>query len=233
MALSEESKSFRYELTAKPLELGFMNILKDIAEVFPKGINLIKIKAIFDDSDKEIELTYNPKRRRLYGLTGWYRRHNAQVGDIIIIEPIESFKKYRFRFEKIKGLVRPLIKKPLKKKGKERSIVGEAINFRGLVYAPVNEQGTVFLFGKVIEDLNMYLEEIRTAFPDAVGRRFDGKGWIRENIEFEFKSSDYKTHGHPIEGCDIVICWEHDWKECPIEVIELKSLIRELPKERK
>jgi len=109
-------------------------------------------------------------------LTGWYRRHNAQVGDIVIIQPIEPFKKYRFRFEKGKGLRKLLIKKPVLKKGRNKSIVGEAINFRGLVYAPVNEQGVVFLFGKVIEDLNMYLEEIKTSFPDAVGRRFDGKG---------------------------------------------------------
>ncbi|MEM3709998.1 MAG: hypothetical protein QXL46_03730 [Nitrososphaerales archaeon] len=76
-----------------------MNILKDIVETFPKGAGLVKIRATFDDSDKEIELTYNPKRRRLYGLTEWYRRHNAQVGDIVIIEPIED-NKYRFRFEK-------------------------------------------------------------------------------------------------------------------------------------
>ena len=38
-----------------------------------------------------------------------------------------------------------------------RSIVGDLINFRGLVYAPVNENGVVFLFGKVAEDLNMYV----------------------------------------------------------------------------
>ena len=41
------------------------------------------------------------------------------------------------------------------------SIVGDLINFRGLVYAPLNENGVVFLFGKVMEDLNMYIEEIK------------------------------------------------------------------------
>jgi len=35
----------------------------------------------------------------------------------------------------------------------DRSIVGDIINFRGLVYAPLNENGVVFLFGKVAEDL--------------------------------------------------------------------------------
>ena len=28
--------------------------------------------------------------------------------------------------------------------------------------------------------------------------------------------------------CDLIVCWEHDWKECPIDVIELKSVIQKL-----
>ena len=35
----------------------------------------------------------------------------------------------------------------------KRSIVGELINFRGLVYGPVNEMGVVALFTKVGEEL--------------------------------------------------------------------------------
>ena len=57
------------------------------------------------------------------------------------------------------------------------SIVGDNINFRGLIYAPVNENGVIFLFGKVAGDLNMYIEEIKPGFPDCVARRFVGKGW--------------------------------------------------------
>jgi len=112
---------------------------------------------------------------------------------------------------------------------KERSIVGNLINFRGLVYSPVSEQGVVFLFGKIIEDLNMYIEEIRTAYPDCIGRRFVGRGWERVYIEFEYKSSDFLRHEHDPKECDIVVCWEHDWKDCPLEVIELKEVIKELP----
>jgi len=76
-----------------------MLVLKDVVEAFPKGTELTKIRAIFDDSDKEVELSYDPKRRRLYGLTQWYRKHNAQLGDVVIIELIEA-SKYRFRFKK-------------------------------------------------------------------------------------------------------------------------------------
>ncbi len=41
----------------------------------------------------------------------------------------------------------------------DKNIVGDLINFRRLVNAPLNEQGVVFLFGKVAGDLNMVVEE--------------------------------------------------------------------------
>lgn len=110
----------------------------------------------------------------------------------------------------------------------EKSIVGDLINFRGLVYAPINENGVIFLFGKVADDLNMYIEEIKPGFPDCIGRRFVGKGWERVAIEFEYQSQNFKQHGHDAKKCDIIICWEHNWKDCPIEVIELKSEIQGL-----
>lgn len=108
------------------------------------------------------------------------------------------------------------------------SIVGDLINFRGLVYAPLNENGVVFLFGKVMEDLNMYIEEIKPGFPDCIARRFVGKGWKRIRIEFEFKSKNFQNHKHNPNGCDVIVCWEHDWEDCPIEVIELKDVIKGL-----
>jgi len=110
----------------------------------------------------------------------------------------------------------------------EQSLVGDLINFRGLVYSPLNENGVVFLFGKVAGDLNMYVEEIKPGFPDCIARRFTGKGWERLRVEFEYKSSNFKQHGHDPNGCDMIICWEHDWKECPLEVIELKDRIKEM-----
>jgi hypothetical protein len=102
------------------------------------------------------------------------------------------------------------------------------VNFRGLVYAPMNEAGVIFLFGKVAADLNMYVEEIKPGFPDCIARRFTGKGWERVRIEFEYCSSSFRQHGHAAEGCDAIVCWEHDWPTCPIEVIELRERIKEM-----
>ncbi|MBI2968875.1 MAG: hypothetical protein HYY40_13830 [Bacteroidetes bacterium] len=114
---------------------------------------------------------------------------------------------------------------------KRKNIVGKLLNFRGLVYAPVEENGVIFLFSKLTGDLNLYIETIRKGFPDCIAKRYIGKGqWEEVNIEFEFRSSDFKRHGHMNkmkEGtkCDMIVCWDHDWQECPkaIEVIELKN----------
>ncbi len=109
-----------------------------------------------------------------------------------------------------------------------RNIVGKLINFRGLVYAPVNEQGVVFLFGKVAHDLGMYIELIRPGYPDCIAKRYVGSDkWEDVRIEFEYKSSHFD---HDPQGADMIVCWEHDWKECPshIEVIELKEIIQGL-----
>jgi hypothetical protein len=116
---------------------------------------------------------------------------------------------------------------------KKKSTVGDLINFRGMVYSPVNENGVVFLFGKIVEDLNMYIEEIKPGFPDCIARRFIGKGWERVTIEFELHSKNFLLHKHDYKECDIIVCWEDNWKQIPseyeIEIIELKSLIQGLP----
>jgi predicted transport protein len=114
---------------------------------------------------------------------------------------------------------------------KRRTIVGRLINFRGLVYAPINEQGVVFLFGKVAHEFGMYVELIRTGYPDCIAKRFIGKDkWEEVKIEFEFRSSDFVRHKHKPEDSDMIVCWAHDWKDCPksIEVLELQNEITKL-----
>jgi hypothetical protein len=125
--------------------------------------------------------------------------------------------------------------KPLPTAEKKRGIIyGEPIDFRGLRYAPVNEQGVVYLFGLVSRELGFLIESIRTDFPDCEGKRClnpEGTRWQHCRIEFEYKSSNFAEHGHDSEGCDIIVCWIHDWADAPIEVLELKSAINLLPKD--
>jgi len=116
----------------------------------------------------------------------------------------------------------------LRESDKRRSIVGDPINFGGLIYGPLNENGVIFLFSKIHDRLGINIESIQATYPDAKGRRKNSKGWEDIWIEFEYKSSQFKNHKHDPKECDIIVCWEHDWKECPIEVIELKSVIKKL-----
>jgi hypothetical protein len=30
---------------------------------------------------------------------------------------------------------------------------------------------------------------------------------------------------HSLDGADLIVCWTHNWPECPLEVLELKSVI--------
>jgi hypothetical protein len=71
-----------------------------------------------------------------------------------------------------------------------------------------------------------YTGVAKPGYPDCIGRRFVGKGWERVAIEFEYKSSNFKQHKHDPKGCDIIVCWENDWKDCPLEIIELKTEIQ-------
>lgn len=105
---------------------------------------------------------------------------------------------------------------------------GEPIDFLGLRHAPINEQGVVYLFGVLSKRLGFTVEAIRSDFPDCEAKREipNRKGrWERVSIEFEFKSSNFVDHNHDPNECDIIVCWEHDWSECPIQVISLKEIM--------
>jgi hypothetical protein len=108
---------------------------------------------------------------------------------------------------------------------------GKTLNFRHFAYTPTYENEVVSIFSAVAGELGFEIITIRDAFPDCKARRKSQNFRNRMQdclIEFEFKSSDFVKHKHPIDGCNLVICWEHDWLECPIEVLNLKTEINKL-----
>jgi hypothetical protein len=108
---------------------------------------------------------------------------------------------------------------------------GDPIDFRGLRHEPVNEQGVVFLFGIVARELGCLVEAVQTGYPDCEAKRQIGPGkWQRVRIEFEYESRNFRDHGHPVNGCDIIVCWRHNWSDCPqnLEVLELRNVIKTL-----
>jgi hypothetical protein len=43
-------------------------------------------------------------------------------------------------------------------------------------------------------------------------------------VEFEYESRNFLKHMHDVKGCNMIICWRHNWPECPLPVIELSSI---------
>lgn len=110
----------------------------------------------------------------------------------------------------------------------------DTLHFEGMAHAPENELGVVFLFGKLHKGLGFpAIDEVKPGFPDCWARRRTAKGTVSTWIEFEFKSSGFKTHVKlgqhrkvtPRRG--YVVCWEHNWPECEkyAEVIELRAVL--------
>lgn len=111
------------------------------------------------------------------------------------------------------------------------NVYGEFVNFRGLQHGPVNEQGVVFLFGMICRELGYIVEIVKTGFPDCEAKRKirNKPGmWQRVRIEFEYQSRNFRSHGHDPDQCDVIVCWEHNWPDCPLEVVELKSILPKL-----
>jgi hypothetical protein len=114
----------------------------------------------------------------------------------------------------------------------DRLTYGNPLDFRGLRHEPVNEQGVVLLFGMVAKELGYMVEAVQTGFPDCEAKRqIAPERWQRVRIEFEFESRKFREHGHPSTGCDVIVCWRHNWDDCPgqIEIVELSSVIKSLP----
>lgn len=113
-------------------------------------------------------------------------------------------------------------------RGGRQVIFGDPVFTPGLLHAPTNEMGVIHLFGMMCWKLGYIVESLRTAFPDCEAKRCidrqNGR-WQRVRIEFEFATSHFQRHGHDPRGCDLIVCWIHDWPACPVEVLELSSVL--------
>jgi hypothetical protein len=107
-----------------------------------------------------------------------------------------------------------------------RPVYGPMIRPYPMVFAPTNEDGVIFLFGSMAVDLGFIVTRLQGAFPDCEAmRRVVGGKLQPVRIEFEFESRNFLKHRHDVNGSDVIVCWEHNWPECPLEVIELKALV--------
>ena len=108
----------------------------------------------------------------------------------------------------------------------DRPLYGPMIGLCPLVCGPTNEQGVIFLFGMMAERLGFLVLRMQAEFPDCEAWRVVGKDRLQHvKIEIEYESRNFLRHGHDPAGCDLIVCWEHNWEECPLEVVELKKAV--------
>lgn len=109
-------------------------------------------------------------------------------------------------------------------------------DFRGLIWQPSCEQEVVALFFLLLPHLKraFAMEEVGTGFPDCkVYERSEAGEWEAKAMEFETRSRDFEAHGHDPAECDLIVCWQDNWPQCPIEVIELRTELHKLPEPRR
>jgi hypothetical protein len=111
----------------------------------------------------------------------------------------------------------------------DRPLCGAPLMAQALGFAPVNEMGVVFLFGAMARQLGFIVTWMGTQFPDCEAfRQVDPERCQHVRIEIEFQSRNFLHHFHDPAGCDLIVCWEHNWPECPLEVVELKKIFSTL-----
>ena len=113
----------------------------------------------------------------------------------------------------------------------DRPIYGAPLPLAGLAHEPVNEAGVMFLFGMVAPRLGLQVLRIQSEFPDCEAMQEVGPGKCqRVRIELEYLSKNFAAHGHNPDDCDVIVCWIHNWPECPenLEVIELSKVVKKL-----
>lgn len=109
----------------------------------------------------------------------------------------------------------------------ERVLAGDGLaipNHVSGLWAPLevprNEMQVRELFAGRLPEFGFRLVSSHVEFPD----------WLlldsQNNFvytEVEHRSSKFAVHGHDERFCDLVACWEHDWPECPLPVLEFFS----------
>lgn len=83
-----------------------------------------------------------------------------------------------------------------------------------------NELGVIVAFAQACQDNGWEINHIQSEFPDAIVQDANGDTY---RAEFEFCASNFKAHQHDLCQCDVIICWENDWDDCPLTVWSMKN----------
>jgi len=108
-------------------------------------------------------------------------------------------------------------------KQKEKTFLGKHLGIScPLLFEPRNEYETIALFCILAEKLGYKIKSIKSEFPDAILIKDD----LEVLAEYEYLSSNYLQHGHPLEFNGIIICWRKDVDVYGIKILSLEEYIK-------
>jgi len=87
---------------------------------------------------------------------------------------------------------------------------------------PANEAETIAFYQAAQDRWGWRIVHLQREFPDAVIENARGQVLV---VEFEYESRNFYYHGHDPRGCDLVICWRHNWPDAPLPVWALEDCI--------
>jgi hypothetical protein len=154
--------------------------------------------------------------------------HESKIGsawqDVLRLAEAHAHKEHKT----VRAFLPPRIRKgPV---FRDRPIYGGPLQCPELAHEPLNELGVVFVFGILARRLGFVVHRIQPDFPDCEAMREVARGqWQRVRIEFEYESRNFLRHRHQKERCDLIICWRHNWPECPasLQVLDLSKALQE------
>jgi hypothetical protein len=191
------------------------------ADLSPASPEKGKPKAKDDPEDQSKVKTSPPVTESETGMTaedtGLNKEHDHDW-DLPFQGEEESVEEKKIKFI-------PQIIKPKQTKSTARTL-GDPIRFRGMTFAPADKNGVIFLFGMIAAELGFVIESFSPEFPDCLARRcvdLENNRWEQTRIQFEYRCSDTDESKLQDNGCDLIVCWIHDLKDCPVEILELKS----------
>jgi len=89
------------------------------------------------------------------------------------------------------------------------------------------EDEVIFLFGFYLGRYAPELKALGIRFrspeehPDAI--LINQETGEMMNVDFESLSSNFREGGRDPAKCDLLVCILHDWRECPVPVLELST----------
>jgi hypothetical protein len=149
------------------IKYGILDILKEAQPYFSRSYVSVRVHVFFDDesSPKAINLTgWKNDTPMLTGLTEWYKKNSAAVGDKVIIEVLGN-NSYRLSIRKWRGIVSPIERQEKASRSEEH----ELFDYRDAA-AVLEEKG-------LLSEVNRILSEIDKADHTKIQELFRRNGW--------------------------------------------------------